>query len=244
MLARIIDAEIDKLRRRLSMSCDAWPRPARGRAGRHATRFGHTMRDECQESRPAPTGWLEALQRSEADVTAGRVVSSWAVMERLRMTTRRNGRERRFAHGGDLHESTPLAISAEAAAQVEEFRECYRRIDRLKAVWHLAHNLAFVEMAATRQGHGRHHSDNQPPSRRYPGLARHGRFWMVLRRHRFWIAYAIQPAVVHCVFKKPAGPPYRSPVAKGSTQPPTPAWCTDRPVGAEKLGRAEGRHLS
>lgn len=37
--------------------------------------------------RPAPPGWLEALDRGEADVAAGRTVPGEAVMERLRQTT-------------------------------------------------------------------------------------------------------------------------------------------------------------
>ena len=36
--------------------------------------------------RPPPAGWLEALERSEADLAAGRVVPGEVVMERLRRT--------------------------------------------------------------------------------------------------------------------------------------------------------------
>ena len=35
---------------------------------------------------PVPAGWLEALERSEADLAAGRTVPGEVVMERLRQT--------------------------------------------------------------------------------------------------------------------------------------------------------------
>lgn len=44
------------------------------------------MDQDDTPSLPAPAGWLEALDRSEADLAAGRVVSGDSVMQRLRRT--------------------------------------------------------------------------------------------------------------------------------------------------------------
>ena len=48
-------------------------------------------------SRPPPAGWLEALERSEADLAAGRTVPLEPVLERMRDSIKRM-EARRTAH--------------------------------------------------------------------------------------------------------------------------------------------------
>jgi hypothetical protein len=42
--------------------------------------------DDCPAPAPAPPGWLDALERAEADIAAGRTVPGDAIMRRLRQT--------------------------------------------------------------------------------------------------------------------------------------------------------------
>jgi len=47
-------------------------------------RYPPRMDDTANTAKAAPTGWLDALARSEADLTAGRTVPGEAVRRRLR----------------------------------------------------------------------------------------------------------------------------------------------------------------
>lgn len=49
-------------------------------------RYHCTMDQDDDAPRPMPPGWLEALERSDADLAAGRTVPGEVVMERLRRT--------------------------------------------------------------------------------------------------------------------------------------------------------------
>ena len=44
------------------------------------------MEDNADGKRQAPAGWLEALERSQADLAAGRTVDGSVIMARLRQT--------------------------------------------------------------------------------------------------------------------------------------------------------------
>jgi hypothetical protein len=44
------------------------------------------MEDNADGKRQTPAGWLEALERSQADLAAGRTVDGSVIMARLRQT--------------------------------------------------------------------------------------------------------------------------------------------------------------
>lgn len=66
-------------------------------------RYPSRMDHDDTASRPAPAGWLEALERSEADVAAGRTVPLEPVLARMResinrMEARQAGQGAKAAH--------------------------------------------------------------------------------------------------------------------------------------------------
>ncbi len=51
--------------------------------------YGLTMDQDNDTPRPPPVGWLESLERSEADLAAGRTVPLEPVLERMRDSIKR-----------------------------------------------------------------------------------------------------------------------------------------------------------
>ena len=65
-----------------------FPKPARYRPvshlERHATLAYYLPMDDNPPNAPVPAGWLEALEESDADIAAGRIVSGDIVLRDLK----------------------------------------------------------------------------------------------------------------------------------------------------------------